>query len=217
MGQVRMRLGVVVAMLTVALATLFGPGAGVASEVDVTGLTIFAHLCPSDADLPEETYEACDHGASIAFSVAASGGSSLGSCTTAIGTWRDSEAAFCSITDIPYGSSLVVTADASTVPAGYSLLDNPQSITIEEPELEGQDAVPTIMFYAVEDAEQEPPAEEPDGDTSEPEGDSDGVEALPSTGTGSSAGSSTGAMAALTTVAMICLVVGMRLRNEDLN
>jgi hypothetical protein len=160
----------VLAMVTILGGTLVGPIGGIAAQEsaeeggpDTIGLGIWAFNCPS-APAGDDAYAGCELGGGIIFAVATSGGASLGTCTTEVGVVQANEVAYCYVLDVPFDTELIITADASTVPAGYVPLANPQTMTIQQPGPDAQDFTPVVRFVNV-------PA---DTGNDGPDGDEDG-------------------------------------------
>lgn len=126
------------------------------AQADTIGLGIRKFNCPSAADF-EAGSGSCELGAGVSFEVATADGETLGTCTTEIAVVQTTEVAICYVVDVPFDTPLVITEDVSTGPAGYVPLENPQTMTIQRPELEGQDFAPSVNFVNV-------PAETGNGD-----------------------------------------------------
>jgi hypothetical protein len=122
-------------------------GAMAQGDTGTIGLGIRAYSCDRAADA-EANLANCDLLDGLTVDIFANG-VNLGSCTTEIGMVRDGELAFCAVDALPFNQELVIEARAGAIPAGFRLLVNPQTLTLEPPPADSADYTPMALFVAV--------------------------------------------------------------------
>lgn len=124
-GTSLIKLAAIMAML--AFASI-GPAVS-AQEDDTFTLGIVVVNCdvnpPAQITVPED---GCAPGSSIEFMASDADGTVIGSCISQIPDVEDSYTGGCTI-EIPFGSTVIVTENMATVPAGYAPMENAQEFT----------------------------------------------------------------------------------------
>lgn len=109
------------------LPTLAGASGAMAmqdgGEEELHHFVISAVACES---APTATSAECQPKVGASFEVATQDGEVLGTCTTEAVEFPTGTGAVCEVT-VPFGITVVVTEDISTIPAGYAPLENPQT------------------------------------------------------------------------------------------
>ncbi|MGH2557985.1 MAG: hypothetical protein ACRDJH_02900 [Thermomicrobiales bacterium] len=158
----------VIALLTLGTPTSFAPGARAQDELfDLPILAVNCERVPTVEGGQESIHAAftptgvaeCDPGIGAAFTVTdAETADVYGSCIAEAGNGTDPVTANCTV-QVPYGTTVVVTEDVATIPAGYEPLENPKTVpTPPEPIVGG---IPPSAGFLNLRQEQPVPEEEP--------------------------------------------------------
>ena len=141
----------IVGIVLVGGGTTSTAAAALAQEETVS-LLVTAVACPSAAG---PAAGGCEPAVGVAVSVALPDGTVLGGCVTEAGTVQSQELGYCYVDGVPVGT-VIATADAGTVPAGYALVEATDTAEVRQPGPDLQDYVPVVGFVVVPVAQPEP-------------------------------------------------------------
>lgn len=128
------------------LALLLTLSVGSVAAQDGNGQHDFVISAATCADFPVTDETECDPAVGVQFTVTTEDGDPLGSCTTEL-LDPDSISGRCAV-QVPFGITVVVTEDTSTIPSGYTPVENPQSVETP-PNLSGGGVPPNVAFVNV--------------------------------------------------------------------
>ena len=104
--------------------------------------------------LPVTSATSCEPAVGVQFTVTTASGEWLGDCTTLEPSGTDAIHGVCSV-KVPFGTTVIVREDVSTIPAGYAPLENP--ISVETPsELVDGVSLDVVFWNGPERASQNP-------------------------------------------------------------
>ncbi len=127
-----------------------------AVQAGTFALSIGAVIC--DADPRQDAPVSCSAHGGLVASVSLESGELIGSCLlSVVPTPGGGQASFCSVEGAPLNATFVITADPSTIPAGYTVSENPLLLVVGN-EIPGGGDGPTVMFSLVPLAEPAPTA-----------------------------------------------------------
>lgn len=114
-------------LVTMLLSMLLAVGMrfGVAQEEDTLGLSIGAYNC--DANPFENPNATCVPNGGTVINVTLESGEFIGSCTLeTFATPNGGVVSVCGVEGVPFNSTLIISEDESTLPAGYVPINSPQ-------------------------------------------------------------------------------------------
>lgn len=160
--------------------------------------------------------EGCRPAEGVVFTVSVDmeNGEGIGSCTAKVADVPNPITAGCSI-PIPFGASVSVNQDPSTVPGGYEIVQNAQKFTApESPESGEAGGVIFVNLLQTDEGDGDEGTGEVEEEASEDGDSSVVVEGLPSTGAGSIDSSNSTHLAALLVLAVTALVGSASLKTR---
>jgi hypothetical protein len=122
---------VISAFFVLASVAWLAPGTGAAQPSPTSwGLTVSVNLCDENPIVVGEAAN-CEPAAGIVVDVSYSDGSYIGSCTTELtDTPYGTQMSYCAVEGVPLNATLVITQDSSTIPDGYSPINDAQTLVV---------------------------------------------------------------------------------------
>jgi hypothetical protein len=122
---------VVSAFFVMASVVWLAPGASAAQPSPTSwGLTVSVNLCDENPIVVGEAAN-CEPAAGIVVDVSYSDGTYIGSCTTELtDTPYGTQMSYCAVEGVPLNATLVITQDPSTIPDGYTPINDTQTLVV---------------------------------------------------------------------------------------